>query len=141
MRRLSLGILAAALAVVLHQAVPAVGQTTAKDANKAADAWDTVKAYTVEKKAEAVAYGKKLVREIDTKVKGLEAKASEASGDAKAQYGREIKELKTKRTEVSKKLDEMGRASSSAWEAARDGFADAYKDLHEAFERAAAQFK
>ena len=142
MRRLGLGILATALAVILHQAIPAAGQTPAKDVSKkTADAWDTVKSYSVEKKNEAVAFGKKLVRETDAKIKGLEAKASRAKGDTKAQYDREIKDLKTKRAQASKKLDEMGKASGSAWDATRDGFADAYKDLHEAFDRAAAQFK
>jgi hypothetical protein len=142
MRRLGLGILAAVLAVVLHQPAPAVAQTTAKDVSKkTADAWDTVKAYTVEKRKDAVAYGEKLVRETDAKIKGLEAKAAKASGDTKAQYDREIKDLKVKRAQASKKLNEMGKASGAAWDSAKDGFADAYKDLHEAFEKAAAQFK
>lgn len=142
MRRLGLVIVAAVLAVVLQQPAPAAGQTAAKAAsNKAVDAWDTVKAYTVEKKSDAVTFGKKLVRETDAKIKGLEAKASMASGDTKAQYNREIKDLKVKRSRASKKLDAMGKASGKAWDSAKDGFADAYKDLHESFDKVAAQFK
>lgn len=140
-RRVSF-LLAAVLAVALHQPPPAVGQTTGKDVSKkAADAWDTVKAYTVEKKNDAVAYSKKLVSEADAKIKRLEAKASKASGDTKAQYDKAVKDLKTKRAQASKKLDEMGKATGSAWDSAKDGFADAYKDLHEAYEKAAAAFK
>jgi hypothetical protein len=142
MRRLGLGILAAALAVILHEPAPAVGQTTAKDVSKeTAEAWDTVKAYTVEKKNEAVAYGKKLVRETDAKIDELQAKAAKASGDTKARYDKEIESLKAKRAQASKKLDEMAKASGAAWESAKQGFADAYKDLHEAFRKAAARFK
>ena len=141
MRRLGLGIIAAVLAVVLYQA-PLVAQTTAKDVSKkTADAWDAVKAYTVEKKNDAVAYGKNLVRETDGKIKQLEGKASKASGDTKALYEREIKDLKAKRAQASKKLDEMGKASGAAWDSAKNGFADAYKDLHEAYDKAVAQFK
>jgi hypothetical protein len=133
---------AAALALALPQPPPAVGQTTGKDVSKkAADAWDTVKAYTVEKKNEAVAYSKKLVSESDTKIKQLEAKASKASGDTKVEYDKVVKDLKAKRLQASKKLDEMGKATGAAWDSAKEGFADAYKDLHEAYEKAAAKFK
>ena len=95
----------------------------------------------MEKKNDAVAYGKKLVRETDGKIKELEVKASKASGDTKALYNREIKDLKVKRSQASKKLDELGKASGAAWDSAKNGFADAYKDLHEAYDKAAAQFK
>jgi len=143
MRHVRVSLLAAGvLALALHQPPPGVGQTTGKDVSKkTADAWDTVKAYTVEKKNDAVAYSKKLVSETDTKIKQLEAKASKASGDTKAQYDKAVKDLKAKRVQASKKLDEMGKASGSAWDSAKDGFADAYKDLHEAYEKAAAKFK
>lgn len=141
MRRLGLAIIAAVLAVFLDLPL-VVAQTTAKDVSKkAADAWDTVKAYTVDKKKDAVAYGKKLVRQTDGNIKALERKASKASGDTKAQYDREIMDLKAKRAQASKKLDEMGKASGAAWDSAKNGFADAYKDLHEAYNKAAAQLK
>ena len=79
MRRMVLGIIATAvLAVTAHQP-PVVAQTTAQDVQKkTADAWDTVKSYSIEKKKDAVAYGKKLVRESDAKIKGLENKAAKA---------------------------------------------------------------
>src|SRR5262245_35695881 len=129
------------LAVALHQS-PGLAQTTAKDVEKkTGEAWDTMKSYSVEKKNDAVAYGKKLVRESDSKIKGLEKKAAQASGDAKARYNREITDLKTKKKTASKKLDEMSKATGAAWDNAKNGFADAYRDLHESFEKAAAQFK
>ena len=93
----------------------------------AAETWDNVKTYTVEKKEEAVAYGKKLVRETDRQINGLEKSAA--------------KELHAKRLQAGKKLDEMSKASAAAWEEAKNGFADAYKDLRQAYERAAAKVK
>ena len=141
-RRIGLSIFAAILAVVLYQPAPAIGQTTAKDVSKkTGEAWDTVKDYTVEKKSEAVNYGKKLVKETDAKIKQLEGKASKVSGDVKVQYDKEIKELKAKRARAAQKLNEMGKATATAWDGAKQGFADAYKDLHQAYEKVVAKLK
>jgi len=107
----------------------------------AADAWDDVKSYTVEKKDEAVAYGRKLVRQTDREIKELDHKASKASGEAKTQFQSDMKELKAKRKEASKKLDEMGKATGAAWDEAKNGFADAYKDLQDSYHKAVKKLK
>jgi hypothetical protein len=107
----------------------------------AADAWDNVKSYTVEKKDEAVAYGRKLVRQTDREIKDLDRKASKASDEAKAQFQSDVKDLKVKRREASKKLDAMGKATASAWDEAKNGFADAYKDLQDSYEKAVKKLK
>lgn len=107
----------------------------------AANAWDTVRTYTVEKKDEAVAYGRKLVRETDREIGSLEKKAAKTSGEAKAQFQSDMQELKAKRAAASKKLDEMGKASSAAWDDAKNGFADAYKDLHDSYNKAVKKLK
>jgi hypothetical protein len=141
-RRVGLAVLAGLLAVVLHPPAPAMAQTPTKDVSKkTVEAWDAVKDYTVEKKNDAVAYGKKLVRETDGKIKQLEGKAAKASGDTKAEYDKAIKDLKAKRAQAAKTLDEMGKATASSWDAAKQGFADAYKDLQQSFEKVVAQFK
>lgn len=107
----------------------------------AADAWDNVKSYTVEKKDEAIAYGRKLVRQTDREIKELDQKAAKASGEAKAQFQSDVKELKAKRRQASRKLDEMGKASGAAWDEARNGFADAYKDLQDSYHKAVKKLK
>jgi len=107
----------------------------------AADTWDEVKSYSVEKKDEAVAYGKKLVRQTDREIKELDRKAAKASGEAKAQFQSDMKELKAKRAEASKKLDQMGKATNAAWDEAKNGFADAYKDLRDSTDRAVKKLK
>src|SRR5215469_1955692 len=104
-----MAVIAAVLAVLFHSPA-ASAQTTAADVSaKTGEAWDTLKSYSVDKKKEAVAYGRKLVRTTDTKIKGLEAKAANASGDTKSVYEREVKDLKVKRAHAWKKLDEMGK--------------------------------
>lgn len=107
----------------------------------AADDWDKVQSYTVEKKNEAVAYGKKLVRKTDREIKALDRKASKASGEAKAQFQSDMQELKVKRAEASKKLDDMGKATDAAWDDAKNGFAAAYKDLHDSYQKTVKKLK
>lgn len=129
------------LAALLVPAV-AIAETTTKDVSKkAGETWETVKAYSVEKKDEAVAYGRNLVRQTDREIKELDRKASKASNEAQAQFKNDMNELKAKRAEASKKLDEMGKASSAAWDEAKKGFADAYKDLQESYDRAVKKLK
>ena len=78
-RRVTLGILAIALGALLTPAAPAVGQTSGKDATqKVGEAADAIKGYTVDKKNEAVAYAKKLVSDLDAKIKDLESRATRA---------------------------------------------------------------
>jgi uncharacterized protein YukE len=130
----------AVLAVVLSQ--PVFAQTTAKDVSKqAGETVDTLKSYTVEKKKEAVAAGKKLMKAIDRDIKKLERAAAKASGDTKAQFQEEVKGLKADRAAVAKKLDEMGKASGEAWDSTKNAFADAYNDLHQGVEKAAKKLK
>jgi len=83
----------------------------------------------------------KLVRDTDRELKQLDRKAAKASDEAKAQIRSDMKELRAKRAEAAKKLDEMGKASAGAWENAKNGFADAYKDLHQAYARAVEKLK
>jgi len=141
-RALSVGILATVFAVVLHQAAPAVGETSAKDVKqKTADAAEAIKDYTVDKKSEAVAQGKKLLRDLDAQVKQLETQASKATGEVRAKSKEDLKELKAKRAQASRKLDEFGKASADSWDSVKQGFVDAYKDLHRAYDKAVAQLK
>ena len=107
----------------------------------AADTWDNVKSYTIEKKDEAVAYGKKLVRETDRGIRNLEHEAGKQSDEARTNVRQDVKELKAKRAQAAKKLDEMGKASSAAWDEAKTGFADAYQDLQESYRKAVKKLK
>src|SRR5438309_1605017 len=100
-RRVTLGILAIGLCAILTPMVPAAGQTPTQ---KSSETTDKIKGYSVEKKNEAVAYGKKLVSGLDVKLKELEAL----------------------RANAGKKLDELGRATAESWDRVKHGFAEAY---------------
>jgi hypothetical protein len=119
---------------VIAAAGPAVAQTSG-------DTTDKMKSYSVEKKNEAVAYGKKMMSDMDVKIKELEAQMSRDASAAKADTQRGMKEMKEKRAETSKKLDELGKASAQSWDATKQGFSDAYKDLQKSYDKAVASFK
>ena len=118
-------------ACVLHVSISAQTPST----------WDQVKAYSHDKKNEAVAQGKKLMAETDKQIGQLEADAKKASADTKDAYHKTVADLKVKQKEASMKLAEMEKASSNAWDATKTGFANAYKDLSDAASKASKSFK
>ena len=132
-RRHSIKMLGVALCV-MAAAGPACAQTSG-------DTTDKMKNYSVEKKNEAVAHGKKMMSDFDAQMKQLEAQMSRDASATKADAQRQMKELKGKQAETSKKLDELGKSSASSWDATKQGFADAYKDLQKSYEKAVASFK
>src|SRR5688572_23455456 len=133
-----------AAAVLLLAAPPPVPAqtTTAKDVGqKMADTGEAIKDYTVEKKDEAVAHARKLGRDIDAKIKALEAKASKETGEAKAKSKELIKDLKAKRAKVSSKLNDLSKATKASWDETKKGFAEAYRDLAVYYDKDVAELK
>ena len=130
------------IALLAASALPAPAQTTSKDVSqKASETGEAIKDYTIEKKNEAVAQAKKLTADLDTKIKDLEAEASKQTGEAKAKAQAQLRDLKAKRAAASRKASDLGKATKASWERAKEGFADAYRDLATAYEKAAAEFK
>jgi small-conductance mechanosensitive channel len=130
------------IGVLAASVLPVPAQTTSKDvAQKASETGQAIKDYTVEKKDEAVAHAKKVTADLEAKIKELEAQASKQTGEIKAKSQAQIKELKAKRTKASQKVTELSRATKASWEKAKEGFADAYRDLASAYDKAVAEFK
>lgn len=130
------------LGLLAVSALPAPAQTTGKDvAQKASETGQAIKDYTVEKKDEAVAHARKITADLEAKIKDLEAQAAKQTGEVKARSQAQLKELKAKRAKASQKASELGRATKASWEKAKEGFADAYRDLASAYDRAAAEWK
>jgi gas vesicle protein len=120
---------------------PALGETASNQlAKETKEAMEAFKAYVVEKKNDAVAHGKDLLKKTDGEIDKLQDKADEASGDAKIAYQKEIENLKDKQKLAAKKLDEFGEASADSWDDAKDGFTEAYKALYDAYKEAVANF-
>ncbi len=124
------------------QLTPVAGQTTSSDVSKQTkEAWETFKAYLAHQKDEAVADGKMLLEKAGAKIQELEADAAKSSGDVKVEYEKTIKKLKEMRTDAAKKLDDLGNSSADAWDATKEGFVEAYKDLYDAYKEAVSKFK
>ena len=88
-----------------------------------------------------MAYGRKLVRDADREIGSLEKKAAKSSGEAKAQFQSDIQELKAKRAAASKSSTRWARRPRRRWDEAKNGFADAYKDLHDSYNKAVKKLK
>jgi hypothetical protein len=134
--------LVAALAFGLSGTLPAAAQTSAKDVGqKAGETGEAIRDYTIEKKDEAVAQAKKITADLDAKIKELKAEAARQTGEAKTKAQARIKDLEAKRVKASRKANDLGRATKASWDRAKEGFADAYRDLATAYDKAAAEFK
>lgn len=135
-------LLVTALLIAVPLAGPALGETTSEDlARETKEAYEAFKAYMIDKKNDAVAHGKDLLKKTDAEVDKLQAKADQATGDAKVAYQKEIENLKEKRAVAAKKLDELGDASADSWDDAKEGFTEAYQALYDAYKEAVANFE
>ena len=94
--------------------------------------WEKVKAFTHEQKKDAVAEGKKLIAATDKKIAELGKQAKNSTGDVKASHEKNMKELQAKKKEAQVHLDKLEKASSKAWDATKEGFSNAYKELQQA---------
>lgn len=103
--------------------------------------WEKVKAYTHEQKNEAVAEGKKVIAATDKKIAELSQQAKSASGQAKVEHEKNMQDLKAKKKEAQVHLEKLEKSSSKAWDATKEGFSNAYKDLDQAYTKAAAAVK
>jgi uncharacterized protein YukE len=137
----TLMIVIGAAVFMIAQPMTIFGKTSSSDVSKEmGEAWETFKSYVVEQKNDAVKHGNEMLEEADAKIDELEGKAVKASGDAKAQYEKEIKTLKKKRSDAADKLDELGSASADAWDSTKNGFAEVYQALYDAYREAMAKF-
>ena len=120
----------------------AIAETTSDElAKETKEAYKAFKAYMIDKKNDAVAHGKDLLKKTDAAVDQLQVKADEASGDAQKTYQESIDDLKEKRAVAAEKLDNLGNASADSWDDAKEGFTEAYEALYDAYKKAVANFK
>ena len=135
--------LALTLAMVsLSPGLAGAQSATKQSATKSAEStMDTFKDYTIEKKNDAVAHGKKLLRDADGKLKQLEQQTAKSTGEVKTAAQQQMKELKAKRADLSRKLDDMGKATAASWDSAKQGFTDGVKDLQQGYDKVVALFK
>ena len=138
---ISLLTLTGVILIILSFFTPAIGQSTSEDFHKETrEAWDAFKAYLSDQKQKAVEHGRELLEKADAEIDKLQDKAAHASGETKSRYNEEVKKLKQKRAKAAEKLDDLGNATADGWEATKEGFVEAYRDLYDAYREAVEKF-
>ena len=90
------------------------------------------------------AYREKLEARLDqwrAEIDKLQAKAAEASADARKEYEDQVDELRKQQDAAREKLKELDKASDDAWEDLKAGFEKAWDNLGDAVESARERFK
>ena len=116
----------------------ASGSQAADDAGKLS-AWDRFKAYAHQEKEAAVTEGRKLIAATDRHLDAMKQQAKDAKKETVAAHKANMAELETKKRAAQAHLDKMAQSTADAWDATKDGFANAYKDLHQAYEKSTAK--
>ncbi len=70
----------------------------------------------------------------------LQAKAVEASADARLEYDKQLKELHRQQEKAREKLRELDEASGQAWKELRSGMEKAWDELGAAVQKATERF-
>lgn len=90
---------------------------------------------------EFVSKMKQQLDEFNLKLDDLEKKRAEYGEEARARFDKRMEELKQKRREASKRLDEIDQAAEKAWEDLKAGATAAWNSLQESFDQARSHFK
>ena len=97
--------------------------------------------YTYEKKEE---YHRALagqMRELDTKIDELKAKAARESDSVKAEFARDMEALDRQKAVVAEKMDAVKSSSASAWNDVKAGAHSAMDSVKQTYEKAKARFQ
>jgi hypothetical protein len=105
---------------------------------------ETLKAYTADKRDEALEESNAAMDRLDERIDTLEARVDD-SWDEMNQAVRDkarasLKTLRKERTDVAEWYGSMKTSSQGAWEEMKTGFSNAYSDLEKAWEKAEVEF-
>jgi hypothetical protein len=118
--------------------VLAVGAHAAEQgASHQLTAWERFKAYAHHEKGVAVQEGKKLIAATDRRIAEMKKQAHGANQEAKKAIDADVRALEAKKKDAQAHLERMAQSSANAWDATKEGFANAYRDLHQAYDKAA----
>jgi hypothetical protein len=81
------------------------------------------------------------LKEWDTELQKLEAKAEVAKADVKASYNQQIKELRLKKEEAQQKLRKIQDAGEDAWEELKEGAEKSWNLFEDSVKKAWGKFK
>lgn len=100
-------------------------------------AWEKIKSFAHDSKNEAVSEGKKMIAATDKQIARLKQEIAKSSGEAKVAHEQNMKELQAKRKVAQAELSRMQKSAANTWDATKQGFSNAYQDLHQTYEKAA----
>ena len=81
------------------------------------------------------------LKEWDSEIQKLEAKAGMLKADVKDKYQTEIDQLSNKRKETQAKLEEIQNAGKKSWTDLKAGLESAWQSLDGALKQAVSRFK
>jgi len=90
------------------------------------------------------AYLAKLKAKLDewnSEIDKLEAKVGQLNAESRAEYRNQIENLRTKRSEVDQKINDLRKTGEVAWSDLKGGVESARKAMDEALKSAVARFK
>ncbi len=93
------------------------------------DTMQPVADYTYDKKDEFVAAASADLAALDQRIKELSDKAASASDSVKNEAQTKLQNLREKRAEAGKKLDEVKNAGQADWNELKTGFQTSYDDV------------
>ena len=120
-------------------------QTSIEDVKKeTSELLETLKAYSADKRDQALAESKAALDSLDQRIDALESQVDdnwdEMTAAVRDQARASLQALHKERTQVAEWYGGMKASSAGAWEEMKSGFSNAYSDLAEAWEKAAGEF-
>lgn len=129
---------AVAACILIMSGLPsanAAGQATGSEkiVKETKEAVDATKQYTIEKKEAFERVVQAELRDIQAKIADLQTKTATASGEARVELQKAIKDLETKKDEARKSLDELHNSTASAWNRFKDDMNLALERLRQSY--------
>ena len=130
----------------LSHAKTSNGKTSIKEVKQETqDLLQTLKAYTIDKRDEAVHKTKAALDNLDKHIEELEARVDESwskmDKSAREKARANLKALRKQRTQVAEWYGSLKSSTGDAWEHMKKGFSDAYKALNDAWEKSEKEFE
>ena len=100
------------------------------------NAWDSVKAYTFEKRSDFSASAKAMTSKMDSQISELRANYSDAKASASRKAA--MAELKDSEADYKAKLDALGTATADTWDSAKQNVIASWDKLEASYYKAKA---
>lgn len=108
------------------------------------EAAEAIKHYSADQRDAAVSKAKAVMDAMDAKIDKLETSIHKQWGKmdqaARRRAQASLDDLKRQRKHMAESYGALKRSSAGAWEHVKQGFADSYADLHDAWQKAEQEF-